>query len=466
MPMSSTRQLFGTDGVRGVANLEPMTPEIALRLGQALAQRCQSGGARPRIVIGRDTRLSGDMLEAALVAGITSMGADVLLAGVLPTPAIAFLTRSLPADAGVVVSASHNPFPDNGIKLFAATGFKLPDAVEHAIEQLVLNGDREAPRPTAAAVGRGVRLDDAAERYLHHLGGVVPAGLRLDGLRVVLDCAHGAAHRVGPAIFRGLGADVVAIGIEPDGTNINAGCGAVHPKRLQDAVRAAQAQLGVALDGDADRAMLVDEAGAVVDGDQMLAMFATDMLARGTLHGSTVVATVMSNLGLEIALRERGVRLARTAVGDRYVVEEMQRGGFNLGGEQSGHLILLDHGTTGDGLAAGLMAASLLVARQRPLGELTDVMTKLPQVLLNVRLARREDLDTIPAVRQAIEAVRVALHDRGRVLVRYSGTEPLVRVMVEGEDAARTEAYAHDIAATIQRHLGSISPKHTADYAD
>lgn len=453
--MTPLRQLFGTDGVRGVANLEPMTPESALRLGQALAQRCQSGSARPRIVIGRDTRLSGDMLEAALVAGITSMGADVLLAGVLPTPAIAFLTRSLPADAGVVVSASHNPFPDNGIKIFAATGFKLPAAVEHAIEQLVLNGESEAQRPTAAAVGRTVRFDDAAERYLRHLGGAVPPGLRLDGLRVVLDCAHGAAHRVGPAIFRGLGADVVAIGIEPDGTNINAGCGAVHPNRLQDAVRATQAQLGVALDGDADRVMLVDDAGEVVDGDEMLAMFATDMLAHGTLRGSTVVATVMSNLGLEIALRERGVRLVRTAVGDRYVVEEMQRGGYNLGGEQSGHLILLDHGTTGDGLVSGLTAARLMVARQRSLGDLKHVMSKLPQVLLNVRVARRNDLDAIPAVRQAIEAVRVALHDRGRVLVRYSGTEPLVRVMVEGEDAARVEAHAQDIAAAIRHHLGT-----------
>lgn len=453
--MTTARQLFGTDGVRGVANVEPMTPDTVQRLGQALAQRCRSARARPRIVIGRDTRLSGDMLEAALTAGITSMGVDVLLAGVLPTPAVAFLTRTLPADAGVVVSASHNPFQDNGIKFFAANGFKLPDDVEHSIEQLVLHGGTAAPRPTAADIGRGVRLDDAAERYQRFVSGVVPRGRRLDGLRVVLDCAHGAAHRVGPGVFEALGAVVETIGVEPNGTNINDDCGAVHPQRLQAAVRATHAQLGVALDGDADRAILVDESGDIVDGDEMLAMFAADMLARGILHGSTVVATVMSNLGLEISLRERGARLVRAAVGDRYVVEAMQRGGYNLGGEQSGHLILLDQSTTGDGLIAGLTVASLMVAQQRPLGELKRVMSKLPQVLLNVRVARRQDLDTIPVVRETIEGVRAALNERGRVLVRYSGTEPLVRVMVEGEDAAQIALYAQHIVAAIQSHLAA-----------
>jgi phosphoglucosamine mutase len=457
--MTLTRGLFGTDGVRGLANVEPLTPSTVVRLGQAFAQAVvqqpAASGARPRVVIGRDTRLSADMLEAALIAGITSMGVGVVLAGVLPTPAIAFLTRSLPADAGVVVSASHNPFQDNGIKFFAASGFKLPDTVEHAIEQLLLRRNSAAPRPTATAVGSVVQLDDAAQRYEAHLRRAVPPGLRLDGLRVVLDCAHGAAHRVGPAVFRALGADLIAIAVEPDGTNINAACGAVHPSRLQAAVRAAQAQLGLALDGDADRAILVDEAAALVDGDELLALLAADKLARGTLHHATVVATVMSNLGLEIALRERGARLVRTAVGDRYVVEEMQRGGYNLGGEQSGHLILLDHGTTGDGLAAGLAVASLMVAQQRPLGELKRIMTKLPQVLRSVRVARRDDLDAIPAVRESIESVRAALRDRGRVLVRPSGTEPLIRVMVEGEDAAQVEAYATQIAAVIKQHLGS-----------
>jgi phosphoglucosamine mutase len=457
--MTLTRGLFGTDGVRGLANVEPLTPSTIVRLGQAFAQAVvqqpPASGARPRVVIGRDTRLSADMLEAALIAGITSMGVGVVLAGVLPTPAIAFLTRSLPADAGVVVSASHNPFQDNGIKFFAASGFKLPDTVEHAIEQLLRRRNSAAPRPTATAVGSVVQLDDAAQRYEAHLRRAVPPGLRLDGLRVVLDCAHGAAHRVGPAVFRALGADLIAIAVEPDGTNINAACGAVHPSRLQAAVRAAQAQLGLALDGDADRAILVDEAAALVDGDELLALLAADKLARGTLHHATVVATVMSNLGLEIALREHGARLVRTAVGDRYVVEEMQRGGYNLGGEQSGHLILLDHGTTGDGLAAGLAVASLMVAQQRPLGELKRIMTKLPQVLRSVRVARRDDLDAIPAVRESIESVRAALRDRGRVLVRPSGTEPLIRVMVEGEDAAQVEAYATQIAAVIEQHLGS-----------
>jgi phosphoglucosamine mutase len=434
-----------------------MTSDMVLRVGQALAlmltQRREADGVRPRIVIGRDTRQSGDMLEAALVAGVTSMGVDVLRAGVLPTPAIAFLTRSLPANAGVVVSASHNPYQDNGIKLFGDSGFKVSDEVEQGIEELVLGGGSLAPRPTAAGVGRAAQLDDAAARYEAHLRGIVPSGLRLDGLRVVLDCAHGAAHRVGPAVFRALGADVVAVGVDPDGTNINSGCGAVHPSRLQDSVRAAQAHLGVALDGDADRLILVDETGEVVDGDEILAMLATEMLAQGTLRQAAVVATVMSNLGLEIALRARGVRLVRTAVGDRYVVEAMQRGGYNLGGEQSGHLILLDHGTTGDGLAAGLTVGSLVVAGRRPLGELKRVMTRLPQVLRNVPVGRRGDLDAIPAVRQVIENVRAALNDRGRVLVRYSGTEPLVRVMVEGEDAAQVEAYASRIAAAIQQAL-------------
>jgi phosphoglucosamine mutase len=452
--MTAARHLFGTDGIRGVANLEPLTPDGVLRLGEAVAQRLAPGVPR-RIVIGRDTRRSGGMLEAALVAGITSMGVDVVLAGVVPTPAIAFLTRSLPAGGGAVVSASHNPFQDNGIKLFAASGFKLPDDVEQAIEQVVLRGHEAAPRPTAGDVGSVVHLDDAAPRYAAHLRAVVPPGLRLDGLRVVLDCAHGAAYRVGPEIFRAVGADVVAIGVDPDGSNINAACGAVHPSRLQAAVRAAKAQLGVALDGDGDRAILVDETAAVVDGDEMLAMVAADMLARGMLHQDTVVATVMSNLGLEIALHERGGRLVRTAVGDRYVVEEMQHGGYKLGGEQSGHIILLDHGTTGDGLAAGLAVAGLMVTRQRPLGELKRVMTKLPQVLRNVRVARRDDLEAFPAVRQAIEQVRAALRDRGRVVVRYSGTEPLVRVMVEGEDAAHVETYVAEIAGAIERCVGS-----------
>ena len=456
--MTAARHLFGTDGIRGVANVEPLTPETVLALGRALARAFgsanPSSGQRPRVVIGRDTRLSGGMLEAALTAGLSAAGIDVCLAGVLPTPAIALLTRTLPADAGVVVSASHNLFADNGLKVFDATGFKLPDAVEQTIEQRLHNPEAVAA-VTGAAVGGVAAVDRAAERYVEHLCRVMPAGVRLDGLRVVIDCAHGAAHRVGPEVFRALGADVTALGVAPDGRNINAGCGATHPQPLQEAVRAAQAHLGVALDGDADRLILVDESGTVVDGDEALAIFAVDMTARGALKGDTVVATVMSNLGLEVALRERGVRLARTAVGDRYVVEAMRRGGFNLGGEQSGHLVLLDHSTTGDGLLAALALAALLVTRQRPLSDMKRVMTKLPQVLRNVRVARRADLEGIPAVRRCLDAVRGALHDRGRVLVRYSGTEPLVRVMVEGEDAAGVARYAEEIAAAIELAVGT-----------
>jgi phosphoglucosamine mutase len=444
-------RLFGTDGIRGVANEEPVTCETTLRVGRALVRLCRDGGvAAPRVVIGKDPRRSGDMLQSALVAGICSMGGRALLAGTLPTPAVAYLTRTLPTDAGAVVSASHNPFRDNGLKFFAAGGFKLADDAERAIERLVRD-DVAA----AGDVGAAHLIDDAASRYVDFLCTLLPPGLTLKGVSVAIDCAHGAAYHVGPAVLSALSAEVSAIGVSPDGENINRDAGAAHPEGLRRNLRTCRAQLGIALDGDGDRVVLVDELGEVVDGDEMLAVLASDMAARGTLRQSTVVATVMSNLGLEVALRARGLRLLRVPVGDRHVVAAMRRNGCNLGGEQSGHLILLDHCTTGDGLAAALAVMRVMLERQRPLSALKRVMTRFPQIVVNVPVRERRDLESIEPLRLAIARVRDALNDRGRVLVRYSGTEPLVRVMVEGEDAPQTQAYADDIAAIIEQHLGA-----------
>jgi phosphoglucosamine mutase len=453
--MASARKLFGTDGVRGVANLEPMTVETAVQLGRAAGRLCrQNGLGRQRIVVGKDTRWSGDLLEAALAAGICSAGVDAALAGILPTPAIAFLTASTDAAAGAVISASHNPFQDNGIKFFAASGFKLPDAAEEQIEQLVRGGNAGDAQPTGGDIGRVSALEHAATRYKESLKAHSLGERPLASLKIVIDCAHGAAYRVGPELLRELGADVVAMGVCPDGTNINNRCGAVHPEGLQQAVRAEKAQLGIALDGDADRAIFVDETGTVVDGDEVLAMVAVEMLRRGTLKHAAVVATVMSNIGLEVALRERGTRLIRVQVGDRYVVEEMLRGGYNLGGEQSGHVLLLDRSTTGDGLVTALAVAAMMLERERSLGELKQVMTKFPQVLLNVPVARRAELDSLTKLRQTVDRVRAELGARGRVVVRYSGTEPLARVMVEGEHAAQAQTYAQDIADALRQELG------------
>ena len=447
------RKLFGTDGIRGVANQEPVTAETALRVGRALGHLCRRDGAgRPRVVVGKDTRLSGDMLEAALAAGLCSVGVDVLLAGVLPTPAVAFLTRDLQAGAGVVISASHNAFQDNGIKCFAASGFKLPDEVEQDIEQMVLHAGEDF-RADAGELGRTMHLGDAADRYAAFVTCAFPRELTLAGLKIVVDCANGATFRVGPQILQALGATVTAIGVSPDGTNINRNCGAVHPQQLQQTVRARGAHVGFALDGDGDRLMLVDESGEVVDGDEVLAMVGAEMLRHGTLKHATVVATVMSNVGLEVALRERGARLVRVQVGDRYVVEEMRRHGYNFGGEQSGHVVLLDHSTTGDGLIAALAVLRLMVERGRPLSELKRVMAKFPQALINVPVQRRRDLAAIAPVQQTIERIAGTLGERGRVLVRYSGTEPLVRVMVEGEQPAQVRAYAEELAAAIRTHL-------------
>jgi phosphoglucosamine mutase len=449
------RKLFGTDGIRGVANEEPMTPETVLRLGRAVGRHFEtSGQRRHKILIGKDTRLSGYMFEQALSAGIMSMGVDVLLVGPMPTPGIAFLTRSLRADAGVAISASHNPFGDNGIKFFGPDGFKLADAAEADIESLLESEALDRTRPTGSGIGKAFRLDDAGGRYNVFLKNVLPKQLTLDGLRVVIDCAHGAAHRIAPNVLSELGAEVVAIGVSPDGHNINEGCGATDTKLLRERVRAEKADIGIALDGDADRCILVDETGEEVDGDHVLAILGLAMADRGDLTGSTVVATVMSNFGLEVALRERGIALERTPVGDRYVVERMVEGGFKLGGEKSGHIICLDHATTGDGMVTALSVLTCMKVTGRSLAEGRRVLRSYPQRLVSLRVKHRKELGSIPSVAGAIADAEGALGGRGRVVVRFSGTEPLARVMVEGEEEGAVEQHAQRIAAAIEAALG------------
>ncbi len=449
------RSLFGTDGVRGVANVEPMTPETVLRLGRAAGRHFQtSGDRRHRIVIGKDTRLSGYMFETALASGLCSMGVDVSLVGPMPTPGVAFLTRTLRADAGVAISASHNPFQDNGIKFFGPDGFKLPDAAEANIEALVAGDEIDRLHPQGTGIGKAFRVDDADGRYNVFVKSAFPRALTLDGMRVAVDCAHGAAHRVAPTVLEELGAEVDAIGVDPDGTNINDGVGAVHTEALRARVGEAEAEVGIALDGDADRAILVDETGLEVNGDHMLAILATTMHEQGRLAGATVVGTVMSNFGLEVALRERGITLERTPVGDRYVVERMREGGFNLGGEQSGHIVSLDHATTGDGLITALLVLGVMKTSGRPLSELRSIIKDCPQVLLSLKVREKRDLGQIASVNGAISAAEGALGERGRVVVRYSGTEMLARVMVEGEDDAVVDEHARIIAEAIKAELG------------
>ncbi len=452
--MSGERKLFGTDGIRGVANQGPMTPEAILRLGRAVGRHFQtSGERRHKVVIGKDTRLSGYMVETALASGLCSMGVDVLLVGPMPTPGIAFLTPSLRADAGVAISASHNPFDDNGIKFFGPDGFKLPDQDEAHIEKLVFGDEIDRVRPTAGGIGKAFKLDDAGGRYSVFVKNVVPKGRTLDGLRIVVDCANGAAHRIAPMVLDELGADVTAIGVEPDGININDGCGALHTELLRERVVREGADLGIALDGDADRTIMVDELGQEVDGDHMMAILAIGLHKAGRLIEDTVVGTVMSNLGLELALRQTDISLVRTPVGDRHVVERMRQHGFNLGGEQSGHIVCLDHTTTGDGLITALSVVTALLEAGRPLSELKSVVTKCPQSLLNVRVKEKRKLSEVPRVADAIRAAESVLGDSGRVLVRYSGTEALARVMVEGQEAALVDAQARMIADAVEDSL-------------
>ncbi len=449
-----TKKLFGTDGVRGVANIHPMTTEIAMQLGRAAAYICKNEKRRHRIVIGKDTRLSGYMIENALAAGICSMGVDVLLVGPLPTPGIAFITASMRADAGVVISASHNAYQDNGIKFFSRTGFKLPDEVELKIEDLIFSKKIDSLRPVASEVGKAFRIDDAVGRYIVFLKNSFPKELDLTGLKIVLDCANGAAYKVAPAVLEELGAEVIRIGVSPNGVNINAGCGSLYPDVISEAVRENRADLGIALDGDADRVIFVDEFGNEVDGDHIMAICATDMIENGTLANKTLVATVMSNMGLDIALQKAGGQVVKTGVGDRYVVEEMLRGGYNLGGEQSGHMIFLDHITTGDGVLSALQVLAIMQRSGKRLSELAEVMIALPQVLVNVRVKERKDIGTVPEIKKVIDAVEEKLHGKGRVLIRYSGTEPLLRIMLEGQDKYQITEMAHEIAHTIEKHMG------------
>jgi phosphoglucosamine mutase len=458
--MSTTRQLFGTDGIRGRANAGVMTPEMAFRIGAAVTWQARQRVRRPpRIVIGKDTRLSGYMFETALAAGICSLGGRVLLSGPLPTPAIAHITQSMRADAGVVISASHNPYADNGIKIFGPDGFKLPDASELELERLVASDVLDKRRPTGAGVGRAERLDDAWGRYVGFVKRTFPQRLSLEGLTVVVDAAHGAAYRVAPAIFAELGATVHAIGVKPNGRNINAGCGALHPEHAAAEVRRRRADVGIALDGDADRVIVIDETGAEVDGDRVMALCASRMIRNGTLRRRTLVATVMSNLGLDRALgRERG-KVVRCAVGDRYVVEAMRAGGYNFGGEQSGHLIFLDHATTGDGLVAALQLLAIVLEEGRPLGELArDAMERVPQVLVNATLPSRRPLEEMAETTRAVRNAEHTLGTEGRVVVRWSGTEPKLRVMVEGPDEHMLHRLATDIVDAAQRDLRAATP--------
>ena len=450
------KKFFGTDGVRGVANIHPMTTEVAMQLGRAVAYLFKGSDKRRRIIIGKDTRLSCYMIENALAAGICSMGVDVQLVGPLPTPGIAFITSSMRADAGVVISASHNPYQDNGIKFFSNNGFKLPDEMELKLEDLMFSEELDLLRPTADEVGRAFRIDDATGRYIVFLKNSFPRDLDLRGLRIVLDCSNGAAYKVAPAALEELGAEVIALGVSPNGTNINAGCGSLYPQVMAQKVREYRADVGIALDGDADRVIFVDEHGSAVDGDHIMAICAADMLEKGTLAHNTLVATVMSNMGLDIALRRLGGQVVKTSVGDRYVTEEMLRGKYNLGGEQSGHLIFFDHNTTGDGTLAALQLLAIMQRSGRRLSELAGVMTALPQVLCNVRVKEKTELEQVESVQSVIEHCQAQLGDRGRVFIRYSGTEPLLRIMLEGEDEREIKQLAGEIATAVEQHLGGV----------
>lgn len=450
-----TRKLFGTDGIRGVANVEPMTGELAMQLGRAIAHIFKDVEGKHRIVVGKDTRLSGYMLETALASGICSMGADVWLVGPLPTPGIAFITTSMRANAGVVISASHNPYYDNGIKIFSHNGFKLPDEMERRIEELILSNHLDSLRPTASSIGKAHRIDDAIGRYVVFLKNTFPNYLKLDGLRIALDCANGAAYKVGPMVFEELGAEVIPIGVEPNGENINANCGSLHPEVVSRVVIEKGADIGMALDGDADRIVFVDRYGNTVDGDHILAICGIEFLSENKLKKNTIVTTVMSNIGLDRAIERAGGKVVRTRVGDRYVVEEMVRGDYNLGGEQSGHTIFLDYNTTCDGILTALQVLAIMKKKERPLDELAKVMESYPQVLYNVEVRKKKDISLIPEMEKRIKEIEKELGNEGRILVRYSGTEPLLRIMVEGEDEARLHSYANDIVELAKKYLGN-----------
>jgi phosphoglucosamine mutase len=457
----SERRIFGTDGVRGTANIEPVTAETALKLGRAAAhiftQMSMSAGrssGRTTIVIGKDTRLSGYMLENALAAGVMSLGADVLLIGPLPTPGVAYITRSLRADAGIVLSASHNPYEDNGIKFFRHDGYKLDDEIEKRIENLVFSGEIEAIRPTAGKIGRATRIDDALGRYVEFAKQSFPRGMTLEKLRVCVDVANGAAYKSTPCILRELGAEVIVAHNAPNGRNINKECGSTHPEEIQRLMKETKADVGISHDGDADRVLLCDEAGEVVDGDEIMAIAALDFLRRGTLAQKTLVATVMSNFGLNEAMESNGGRVLRTKVGDRYVIEEMMKNDLNVGGEQSGHMIFRDFSTTGDGIVSALQILRIMVETGKPLSELKTCLAKYPQAQRNMKVREKPPLETLGKVTQLVAEAEKQLAGMGRVLLRYSGTEPKIRLLIEGRDGGSINAQADLIAAEIQSAIG------------
>ncbi len=452
-----SQKLFGTDGIRGTANQWPMTPEMVVRIGQAIGHllRKEAGipGTVKKVVIGKDTRLSGYMIEQALASGLNSMGIFVQLVGPLPTPGIGYLTRTMRAAAGIVISASHNPFHDNGIKIFGPDGFKISEAQEKEIERLVFNVDLTELLPPSREIGRTRRIEDAQGRYIVYVKGTFPLEYTLDGMRIVLDTANGAAYKVAPSVFEELGAEVLQLGDEPNGTNINDKVGALYPAKLSDAVLQYRADVGISLDGDADRVIMVDEKGDMVNGDRILAICALHMKERGLLKNDTLVATQMSNFGLEKRMNEAGIKVVKTGVGDKYVVEEMRKNGYNLGGEQSGHMIFLDHTTTGDGCIAALSVLAVMKQTGKKMSELSHVFEDVPQTLINLRVRNRKELHDIRGYDDLIKSIEKKLDDSGRVFVRFSGTEPVIRVLVEGPDKAQITQYAEEIASFLEREL-------------
>jgi phosphoglucosamine mutase len=459
--VAQEKRIFGTDGVRGVANVEPVTAETALKLGRAAAHiftnlnpRQYASGTRPKIVLGKDTRLSGYMLENALVAGITSLGVDVLLIGPLPTPGVAYITRSLRADAGIVLSASHNSYEDNGIKFFRHDGYKLDDKIEEQIEQLVFTGEIDSIRPTAGKIGRARRIDDALGRYVEFAKTSFPRGRSLEKMRIAIDAGNGAAYKSTPCILRELGADLTIAHNEPNGTNINAACGSTHPQEIQRIVKESGAEVGITHDGDADRVLLCDENGEIVDGDEILAIASIDFLKAEQLRERTLVATVMSNFGLDEALATHGGKVLRTKVGDRYVIEEMVQRNLNLGGEQSGHMIFRDFTTTGDGIVSALQILRIMQANGQRLSELKKCLTKYPQAQRNLRVREKPPLNELGAVMKLVNEAEKELSGKGRVLLRYSGTEPKIRLLIEGREPAQIDRQANRIADAIQSAIG------------
>jgi len=449
-----TRKIFGTDGVRGLANQYPIEPETALALGRALAHIFKGrGGKHYRFVIGKDTRRSGYMIENALSAGICSRGGEAIFLGPLPTPGIAFITQAMRADAGVVISASHNPFFDNGIKFFDHQGYKLPDAIEAKMEELLQMGAL-SEGPTHEHVGKAYRVDDATGRYIEHLKSKFPPEINLVGMKVVVDCAHGAAYKVAPTVFEELGAEVIPLAVAPNGLNINDNCGALYPQALQVKVREMGADLGIALDGDADRLVVCDEKGDIIHGDALIALCARELMEKKQLAKNGIVITVMSNLGLENAMKAQGIQVKRVQVGDRYLIEAMRQEGFNFGGEQSGHLIFHDHATTGDGILAALQVMALMVQKEKPLSTMAHELEIMPQILLNVPVKEKKDIQQLPELIKLEKKINQSLGAAGRTLLRYSGTEPVLRIMLEGQDQEKIQAYAQDLKKEAQKALG------------